>query len=300
MEPVQTEPKSSTMDEAIDKAFETVEGAATPGDAQPEAVAQAQPDQTGEGVTATLKTDSTPKAEDFKGVDGGFATHPAWIEREQKLKDAQRRIQELENRAKSVDERLGDPKLSKKEKDLLSIIAEKKGLDLETIDKGQLAYIKDLVDLAETVADLKAEEKLNKRLGPVEQVMRQTQAREQATKQIESAKEFATKYGLDWAKDIQPALNKTLDELDQSDPDCKNPFNLNDWIKDHALQIISERSRLQGRQDERDKVKSGLKPLTPGATGPTKSTQNRVPSFRSDPDGFNAAFDKAYDEILGS
>jgi hypothetical protein len=305
---INTEPKEAVSTDTFEKAYSEV----TSGQEQPQETAQPEIEQTKpveEGLTDNHKTDST-QPEVSNASDKGFASHPAWIEREAKLKEAREELIRLKEEQQKIQSLLADPnqlasllqnngyQINKKaEETLFDKIAAKKGWDVKSLSPEQASYIRDLIDLSADVSDARIEQALAKKLGPLENQYRESQTQQKTKQDFESAQELVGKYGIDFEKEVAPALSKYLDELDRTDPQKKVKVDLLAWTKDHVLSIMQEKMKLQGRQDERDQKKSVLKTLTPSASSPQITNKGAIPSYRKDPKGFDKVVDNLIDEM---
>ena len=217
------EPKK-TVDQTADEFFNKLDGA-TDGEQQPESSpATEQSVETSEDGSDPAKTPSTESADSYKGADKGFASHPAWIERENKLKEAQAK---LEQSSGELARLLDDPRIYKKYLESkgyqpaqvahemarrgfkVEDAAEQRGLDKETkrsiaeaaceklgwninaLTPEQRAYINDHVALTEQVIEAKLGETLDKRLAPIEGFLRDTQNAERDRVEFEEVKKAA-------------------------------------------------------------------------------------------------------------
>lgn len=303
--PDNTEPK--TVDSIIDEATKAFASQDTTADGQAQ-VSSPENDQTA-GNTDSLpdkpKTDGpdSSNADAFKGADKGFASHPAWQEREAKLKQISAENAEFKRKLSELTNLLNDPdKLRQKigvgqnRSTLLDKLIEKKGWDRSRITPEQSQQLQELLDMAEFVAEQKLETAYGERIKPLEDTYRQVEGRERAMKDVEDMSGYVSKYGLDWKKDFEPLLEKHLNELDEKDPNAEIKFNLKEWAKDTLIELVSERSKVQGRQEVRDQKKAPLKVVTPGsATARHDGVKMPLPS--KDPKGFDAWLDTSMKEL---
>lgn len=300
-----TEPKEAVTTDSFEKAYSDVTSGQeqTKETAQPENV---QTQTTEEALPDNDKTESTQP----EVSDKGFASHPAWIERERKLKEAREELTALKDEQTRIKSLLDDPnQLSEhlkkngfnisrsQEETLFDKIAKKKGWDVQSLSKDQANYIQDLIDLSSEVSDARIEQAMSKRFAPIEDQIKQTQTQAKTQQEFEQAQELSGRYGLDFEKEVAPALSKYLNELDQKDPKRTIKVDLVAWTKDHVLNIMQEKMKLQGHQDERNQKKSVLKTLTPSASSPQISNKTKIPSASKDPRGFDKVVDGMMDEL---
>jgi len=283
--------ENSSLNETVDKFFAGVDSPKGK-DSSPE---QDQAPESQESVTDTPKTEVPEDTASFEGVDKGFANHPAWKKREEKLKEAQAELEKYRQSSKTYDELLGDPVIFKrylerqgytadKIRDLMAErgfqvekakvseeaieaeVCKELGWDINALDAKQQAYIKDLVAMSKTVSERVLSKHLEERLKPFESFVKQSEQQKKTAEATAKASEYAKKYGFDWDKDILPALSNHLDELDKKDPQGRIPFDVVDWVRDLLPSLVEERAKAQARQEDRNERKAVAKPLKPGAT----------------------------------
>ena len=109
-EPKETPSVKDTINNFFDN-LEAKEGEEQPPVSSPE---NEQPEETPESESDSPKTLNPENPDSLKGVDKGFANHPVWKEREQKLKDAEAKIKELEGSSSVYARLLDDPHVYKK------------------------------------------------------------------------------------------------------------------------------------------------------------------------------------------
>lgn len=220
IEPKQTVDK--TADDFLDKLDVKPTDGEQPSESSP---ATEQPEVTREDGSDPAKTPSTENT-DNKGTDKGFASHPAWIEREQKLKEAQAKLKEAEQSSQVMSKLLDDPRVYKKyleaqgfrpeeieramlekgfkeepettksldnktKQNIAEIACEKLGWNINALTPEQRAYINDHVALTEQVIDQKLGSLLDSRLKPLEGFLQNTQANEKSRAEIEESKRLA-------------------------------------------------------------------------------------------------------------
>jgi hypothetical protein len=276
----------------------------------------AQEEPTQEGESDSQKTQSTDEGsqdekQDFKGVDKGFASHPKWIERENKLKEAIREKEEALRLRKSYESLLNDPDVFEKylkrqglsdyeirqqmqakgfpvrgEENMVDKVAKKLGWDISKLDKNQRDYIEDLIRVNQAVA----EDVVTQKVRPFEQQSQIQQQREQAKAQLENVKAIAKEDGLDWDKEVAPAMKLALDELEQTDPEGAQNINVNELYFRSTRKLAIEKAIARKNQEQRDVKKGNARPLVPG--GASKTPKQKKP-IRTDAD-----IDQAVDEFM--
>lgn len=306
------EPKEVVTEDAFDKAFDDVMGNEQPQDtAQPETDESDKSGAVGEPAEETHSAEPTDHGKPDE-KDKGFASHPAWIERENKLKEERKARERLESELSRISALLDDPaqlethlkskgfKIDKEQKNngLFERIAQKRGWDKNRLTQDQVDYINDLIGVIQDVSSFEFEEKMGQRLKPIEESYFQNQAMQKTKTDLEQAQGLVEKFGFDWDKEVLPALGKYLDELDEKDPDRKKFTNINvvDWVKDYMMPLLVEKGTLQARQEKRDGLKKDAKGTTPSASQ-TPNASVKVPSWQKDPKGFNDAVDRLMDEM---
>lgn len=286
-----------TVDETIENFFD--KSAATDGEQQPESspvTEQAENQPVDESDSA--KTQSKEDVASFKGVDKGFANHPKWIEREQKLKETEAKLRELEQSSSSFSKLLDDPlvykkylqsqgfseeqisqsmaqrgfreesqginKLDRQSNDIAENICKKLGWDISRLNDQQKGYIRDQIDLVKAVYDDVISSTIENRLKPIESHLHMVNAQEKTRQEYEKAKAEAKDEfpELDWEKDIEPAMARYLDELDKKDPKRTIPIDAFTLYEKATRQLLKEKRITEARQEERDKLKKNARPLT--------------------------------------
>lgn len=304
MENVAQDPKQ----DRIEAAFEAVESAGKeqPGPGQAEEV-QNTPQV--EGGSDPLKTPSTPEAVQ---EDKGFASHPKWIERENKLKEALRAKAELERRLSETSSFLGSEealtkhleklgfelrKKSAQQNSLFQQIAQKKGWNVDSMDLEQKKQLEDLVDVIDSAAQARFDALMEQKLSPYDKTFKSIQAKETIASDLEGAKSLAERYGVSFEEIVAPKLSAYLDDLDNQDPQYQKKISATDFTRDFLLDYLKEQSKLNSNQEKRDEKRKDAKPVTPQGAPPVLQAKKVVPSYAKDPHGFNKAVDEAMDAL---
>lgn len=300
------DPKQDPIDAAF-QAVETESGKAQPTPGQGE---QVQNTQTVEGGSDPLKTPSTPEA--VQKEDVGFASHPKWIERENKLKEAQKRAMDYERRLREMSSFLGSEDALKayldkqgfelkrrnaQQASLFEAIAQKKGWNLQGMDAEQRKQLEDLVDVIDSAAQTRFDALMQERLTPFNQTIQHIQAKESVTQDLESARALAEKYGVSFDEVVSPKLSAHLDELDGQDPRFSKKVSATEFTREFLLDYLREQSKLNSNQEKRDEKRKDAKPVTPANAPTVPQTKSKVPMYSRDPKGFDAAIDRAMDEL---
>lgn len=291
---MEKEPNTSpNVDETIDKFLDEKEGGEQPGESSP---SPEQPEGQPEDGSGPEKTPSTADA--GKEKDRGFADHPAWKEREAKLKEAQAKLDEAERQNSQLSRLLDDPSIYRKylqaqgvtdeasirralaerglkeeapasQGSIAEVICKKLGWDISRLDAKQREYIEDQISLAKAVAEETMGKSFDERFKKVEGFIsnadrRERESAEWRTVQSRAKEEFPE---LDFNKDLEPAMNKYLDEFDKRSPNVYiSPTEL---YEKATRELLKEKRISAGRQEERDGLKKNARPLRP-VSPPTK------------------------------
>lgn len=294
-----TEHKEATVDETMDKFFENRDST-TSGEEQPQENAQPENEQTEtkEAESDSDKTESTETSDSFKDVDKGFANHPAWQKRETKLKEAEAKIKELEGSSSIYARLLDDPLIYKKyletqgfSKESISRVMAEKGFQVEAqkaptapsgqdiaenickklnwdigrLNQDQKNYITDQISLIQAVAEDIFGKTLDARLKPMEGYLRQVESEKTIDSDLQSAMAKAKEEfpDLDWEKEILPAMDKWLEELDKKDPRKTIKIDAETLYEKATRQLLKEKQIAGARQEERNGLKKNARPLMP-------------------------------------
>ena len=227
-EPKETPSVKDTINNFFDN-LEAKEGEEQPPVSSPE---NEQPEETPESESDSPKTPSPEDPGSFRGVDKGFANHPVWKEREQKLKDAEAKIKELEGSSSVYARLLDDPHVYKKfleaqgfsKEEIESSMADKgfesepevvrerdktdeaalsdkiaeeickeAGWDIRSLDKEKKEYINDQIKLTKAVIDRFMSEKIDSRMKPMEGYLREVEIGKKVSSDYDKAKTEAKK-----------------------------------------------------------------------------------------------------------
>lgn len=294
---------NGSVDDTVDKFFATLDETEQGEQQEERSPSTEQADKTQEGGSDPQKTPSTEESAGFKGVDKGFANHPKWIERETKLKEAQARAKKLESSNSQYAKLLDDPQVYSKwlksqgfsedhirqamlekgfaqpqgetdtarqetAQDIAKEACKDLGWDINRLSKEQVAYLNDHVALTMKILDKRMGAAIDARMKPLEGYVQQTQLKEklsgeEAELRKMAKEEFPT---LDWDKDIEPAMQKYLDELDKRDPQKQIKIGFEDLYQRATRNLLKELSDSKGRQEVRNENKGNARPLRVGAS----------------------------------
>ncbi len=325
MQDPEQEPKQ-TVSDTIDSFF--AKNDATGGEEQPQDNAQPeteQPVETPEDGSDPVKTPSTESPDSFKGVDKGFANHPKWIEREQKLKEAEAKATQFEtNLSRLLDDPLvykkyletqgyskeeisqamaqrgfveeQKPSMAPAAQDIAEATCKKLGWDISRLNGEQKAYINDQIRLIQAVAeDLfgKAQANFEQRLKPLEGFVQQGQIVAQINKEYSDVVDTARnefpeiiKTPEDFEKIIKPAMDALLDELDAKDPQKNISIDARTLYERATRQLLKEKKLSEERQEVREGLKKNAKPLMPRTPIPVGDRKDKGKSARETANAF--------------
>ena len=168
-----------------------------------------------------------------------------------------------------------------KPEDDLQFVLDKTGTKKEDLNENQLAQLEDVVKVVKLLFDDKMSKVLPKELAPLKDDISKREKEAGSTKLIDSMKNTVkTEAILDYDKDIEPALNKFLDD---------NPDAVQQDILEHFKSINHTMSieRLKGgkRQEERDEKKGELRQNI-STIGTPAGTPEKTGNFDKDADAF--------------
>lgn len=264
-----------------------------------------QPTEQPEGGSDPHKTQSKATPEDYKGVDGGFRDHPAWKERELKLKEVNEQLKQREAEAERYSKLLDDPEVYGKwlkqqgysDAHIANALREKGyepkseartevgnqaqaiaeqccaelGWDINRLNQEQKAYINDTVNLQMKVFEKLVGPMLDKRLGPIENVSNEWMQQKQFNSEEMEVQKLAKEEFPDanWDSVIKPAIAKFLKELDEKDPKRTIKLSYEDIYYRATRPLLRELNDLKGRQEIRNTNKQNLRPLGTGTASKT-------------------------------
>ena len=171
-----------------------------------------------------------------------------------------------------------------KPQDDVNLVVEKLGLKLDDMspqDKaGVLANISDVVKIAEILIDDRFSKVLPKELGPIQDVIKKNEQSARGSQLTNSMRDIVKKEGiLDFEKDIEPALNKFMDDY----PDCIQQ-DVFDHFKTIHHNLTVERLKTGKKKEERDDKRGILRQNIP--LSGTKNMPKKSGNFDADADAF--------------
>ncbi len=289
-----TEPNTDKA-ESVGEIFDKLTAGEQPQESSPvtEQV-ETQPEGGSDPLTTPSKVES---------ADKGFASHPVWIERENKYKEAKELLKQRDSEREQYSKLLDDPQVyavwlkqqgysdahirqaladkgyqtpqNQQETDKSNqaiAIAEKAckelGWDINRLDEQQKSYINDSVNLTMKVIEQTIGPMLDKRFGPIEQMSNEMNQQKQfqtddARVRSISQEEFP---GISWEEVIQPAISKFLKELDIKDPKRTEKMSYDDMYYRATRPLLREFEVSKGRQEVRDMNKRNARPLGTGVS----------------------------------
>lgn len=246
-----------------------------------------------EGESDSLKTPSTPEV---PTENKGFASHPKWIERENKLKETRELLKQKEAEAQRYSKLLDDPEVygkwlkqqgysdahiaealrekgyqPKSDTNQVSnqaqAIAEracaKLGWDINRLNAEQKAYINDSVSLTMAIIQEAVAPMIDQRVKPMEEVSNEWNQQKQFNADEIGVQKLAKEEfpDSDWETIIKPAIAKYLQELDEKDPQRLIKLSYEDIYYRATRPLLKELNDLKGRQEVRNTNKQNLRPL---------------------------------------
>lgn len=309
---MENEPKPSTQ-ESAEALFDKL--TASPEQQQESSPETVQPEVKVEDGSDPVKTPSTPETPE----DKGFASHPKWVEREQKLKEARESLKAKELEAERYSKLLDDPEVYAKwlkqqgyseqqvsealrakgyeapktvnevEKgNQAQAIAEracqKLGWDITRLNPEQKAYIQDSVSLTMAIIQESVGPMIDQRFGPLEQMQTEmTQQKQFNSDEVEVQKLAKDEFpDADWESVIKPAISKFLGELDEKDPKRTIKLSYEDIYYRATRPLLRELNESKGRQEVRNTNKQNLRPLGTGVASKSGEPSTKGRSARED------------------
>lgn len=227
-----------------------------------------------------LKKEGSLSAEDKASLDefNKFRSSPDYIKMTMKSEGYTQ---------EAIDKKLVElgHEVKTKPEDDVQFTIDKLGIKLDNMSEEDRVNIKSNVSDIVKISDIRIDEKLNdffnKHIKPFSNNFKAIEAEKTSNKLYESMKETVKADGiLDFDKDIEPALNKFMDE---------NPNTTLDAIRDHFKDInhslTVERLKTGKGKQERDEKKSNLRqniPLSGNRPGALKKSGD----FEKDADAF--------------
>lgn len=284
------EPKPS-IDDRIDAMLNP---APTGGEQQEASSPQTeQPEVKVEGGSDPTKTQGTPEQPE---TDKGFASHPKWIERETKLKEAREALQakeaeasryaklldELQKRQQTQPDNRQTQQPQSKQARVQAIVQEvcaSEGWNFASLNEEQKAIVLDQSILISGMIDKIVGPMLDQRLAPYSQ-MRESMESEKVVGQAKAYwADEAKKDGLE-APVVDAAINKLFADLDRNDPERKEKLSPREVYLMATRDLIREKEQSQVRQEARNAVKVNARPL--GKTVGTKVNEGTGPKKKLD------------------
>lgn len=172
-----------------------------------------------------------------------------------------------------------------KPQDDVKLVIDKLGIKLDDMDNIQQIKIKnniaDIIKVADVLFNDRFSKLLPKELGPIKENMQLSENKTNASKLVIKMKDITKEEGiLDFDKDIEPLIDKFIDENPDTDQ-----LGVFEHFKEISRKLSLERLKKGKKQEERNQEKSNLRQNIPGSSGPI-STPKRTGNFDSDADAF--------------
>ena len=297
--------EEKSLDNTIDNFLAERNTESAAGEGSPEKTETLETEEPQERSPEDPKSENPAEETGFEGVPKGFSTHPAWIERNNKIKQLQADAEKYKQSANFAEELLGDPIVYKRYLERQGIsqtridqlmrergfevkesapknenfeafaleVCQEKGWSIQNLNQDQKAYIMDLISMAQTVTKKTIDPILKERLKPFEDYLSNSKNQQKMKTDYDKAKqdamdEFKEDFASNpkyWEEVIEPAMHKYLDTLDQKDPKGDIKIDAVTLYERATRQILRERRSAKESQEARDQKKAFAKPLKPGA-----------------------------------
>lgn len=261
---MENEPNKEAVMSA-DEIFDKVTAGEQPQESSPATEQVETPKEDGSDPAKTQSTEETTG-------DKGFASHPAWIEREQKYKEAREALKAEQEKAQKLSRLLDD--LQKKSepaqtgqagqaRSIAERVCEKLGWDIKRLNPDQKDYINDQVSLTMAILEDRVGSMLDERLKPMEEMSQEYQMQRQFQTEDLQVREIASQEfpNVKFDDVIKPAISKYLAELDEKDPDRTIRLSYEDIYYRATRNLLREITESKGRQEVRDGNKANARPL---------------------------------------
>jgi len=314
---MEQEPKSNP-EELIEQTLDKLQAGEQPQESSP-VTEQVEPQQVDEGDSA--KTQSTVEPTE----DKGFASHPKWLEREEKLKEARELLKQRDIEREQYSKLLDDPQVYAKwlkqqgysdvqvaeamrgkgyETNSRENVAEKPnqaqaiaeracnklGWDINRLSAEQKAYINDSVSLTMAIIQEAVGPMIQQGVAPYEKMYNDFSQEKQFNSEDAQVRKLAGEEfkGVDFDDVIKPAIQKFCDEMDAKDPQRTIKLSYEDIYYRATRPLLRELEASKGRQEVRNTNKANARPL---GTGPTSKSGEPAPKGGSHRDQLEAMLD---------
>ena len=172
-----------------------------------------------------------------------------------------------------------------KSQDDVQLVIDKLGIEINDMsEKDRInlkANVSDVVKIADILINDRLSKVLPKELEPVKNSINVAEAEKNANKMYSQMRDSIKNDGiLDFDKDIEPVLNKFLDD----NPDATLQ-DLNEHFKDMSKKMSIERLKTGKKKEERDEMKSNLRQNIP-MSGSRPGNLKKTGDFEKDADAF--------------
>ena len=248
----------------------------------------------------------------------GYHNDPAWqkqrdlIEKYKKEAEAKSKLNEEESKAlaefnkyrnspegiqasmkaqgftqEAIDKKLQESgfEVKNKPQDDVAMVVKELGLKLDDMKPDEkidtMAYISDIAKVANILINDRLGRTLPQKLAPIEQKLTESERKEAGNKHVNTMRETIKTEGvLDFDKDINPALNKFMDD---------NPGATQQDVMEHFKSISHsltvERLKTGKKKEQRDEMKINLRQNVPFGGG-NRNLPQRTGNFDKDADAF--------------
>ena len=150
--------------------------------------------------------------------------------------------------------------------DVVALVTNKLGIKPESLDENTKAVVSDISKIVDILLENRLGKELPKRFQPFEAKMRTDEQRESAQNIMSEIEKLVTKEGvLDFKADLEPELNKWLDE---NTPKGVTQSDFQEAVKDIYHDLCIERLKTGGKRKETEVKKMGNRPnLKTGTPG---------------------------------
>ena len=183
----------------------------------------------------------------------------------------------------AIDKKLQESgfEVAVKPADDVQLVIDKLGYKAEELTADQKSYVSEVVKMADIIVKDRLDKILPKELAPMQDHVRSIEQRNAGSQMINTMKETVKNESiLDFDKDINPALNKFMDD----NPDCKQEHIL-EHFKSIYHPMVVERLKAGNKQEERDEKKSNLRQNIP-ISGAPQGLPKKTGDFDKDADAF--------------
>lgn len=165
--------------------------------------------------------------------------------------------------------------------DVVNSVVQKMGLDINNLTQQEKTYVDEVAKISKIVIDEELNRRLPKELAPLQENIENRTKSDNATSIVTTMKETVKTEGiLDFDKDVEPELNKYMDEHpDALQSDVMEHFK----SINHSLTV--ERLKTGKNKEERDDKRNQIRHNTPAGVA-NANMPNKTGDFDKDADAF--------------